>query len=195
MVDEPMSRTSHALVADGKVWLIDPVDWAEAIERAQGLGTPAGVIQLLDRHRRDCATIAERLGVVHLVVPDAVPESPFELVAVVRRKRWDERALWWGAKRTLVVAEAVGTNPFFCIGSDVAGIHPMLKAIPPRRQLGLFAPEHLLVGHGAAIHGDAATDALQQALGRSRLTLLRWLVTLPRAMRREKRARAAASGQ
>ena len=37
---EPMTRASHALVADGRVWLVDPVDWPEAIERARSLGEP-----------------------------------------------------------------------------------------------------------------------------------------------------------
>jgi hypothetical protein len=184
MVDEPMTRTSHVLATDGQIWIVDPVDWPEAIERAVGLGAPAGVIQLLDRHGRDCAAVAQRLGVPHLVVPDAVPRSPFEVIPIVRRRRWDERAIWWEQTRTLVVAEAIGTNPFFRIGGDAAGIHPLLKGFPPRRQLGRFVPEHLLVGHGSGIHGSTAAEALRQALGRSRLSPLRWLVTLPRTMRR-----------
>ena len=99
IVDEPMTRTSHALAANGDVWLIDAVDWSEAVERARTLGRPAGVIQLLDRHSRDCATLGERLGALHLVAPDAVPGSPFECVSVMRRKRWQERALWWSATK------------------------------------------------------------------------------------------------
>src|SRR6188472_990482 len=92
---EAMTRTSHALATDEGVWLIDPVDEPEAMERAAALGTPAGVLQLLDRHNRDCAAIAERLGVPHLRVPDAVPGSPFEAIPVVRVPRWRETALWW----------------------------------------------------------------------------------------------------
>ena len=63
LVEETMTRTSHALAADGRVWLVDALDWPEAIDRALGLGEPAGVIQLLDRHNRDCAVLAERLGI------------------------------------------------------------------------------------------------------------------------------------
>lgn len=192
VVAEAMTRSSHALADDGRVWLVDPVDWPDAIERACELGRPAAVVQLLDRHGRDCAAIAERLGVEHLVVPDEIPGSPFRVVPVVRRKRWDERALWWEATRTLVVSEAIGTNGFFLIDGDVAGVHPFLKPFPPRRQLGHFEPEHLLVGHGAGVHGDAATEVLAAALSRSRLSFLRWAVTLPWTMRRERRARAAA---
>ena len=54
-----MQRTSHALVAGGKVWLIDPVLEDGALERIRALGEPAGVLQLLDRHGRDCADRAE----------------------------------------------------------------------------------------------------------------------------------------
>jgi hypothetical protein len=37
IVDEPMTRTSHALVSGDMVWLVDPVDWPQAIERASAL--------------------------------------------------------------------------------------------------------------------------------------------------------------
>ena len=89
-----MTRTSHALAADGKVWLVDALDWPEAIERALALGEPAGVVQLLDRHDRDCAALASRLGVPHVVAPDEIPGSPFACIPVMRRKRWRESALW-----------------------------------------------------------------------------------------------------
>src|SRR3712207_7595232 len=41
---------------------IDPVDVGDGVERAASLGTVAGVIQLLDRHERDGATLASRFG-------------------------------------------------------------------------------------------------------------------------------------
>ena len=102
IVEEPATRTSHALAADGDVWLVDPVRHQPALVRAGELGVPRAVLQLLDRHNRDCAAIAAELNVSHLVVPDAVPDSPFELVTVKRSKRWRESALWWPATRTLV---------------------------------------------------------------------------------------------
>ena len=98
-----------AATGDG-VWFVDPVDVPEAMERAAALGAPAGVIQLLDRHNRDCAAIAARLGVPHLKVPDAVPGSPFEVVRVLDVPGWHEAALWWPEHRVLVVAELIGTN-------------------------------------------------------------------------------------
>jgi hypothetical protein len=163
LVDEPATRTSHALAADGRVWLVDPVDWAPALERARTFGAPAAVVQLLDRHRRDCAGLAARLGVPHVVVPDALPGSPFQCVPVVRRRGWRESALWWPDTRTLVVAEAVGTNAFFRAGGERVGVHLLLRLTPPRR-LAAFEPEHLLVGHGEGVHGAAAAAALREAI-------------------------------
>src|SRR4051812_22744022 len=87
-IDPKLMRSSHALATERGVWLIDPVDDTEALERVAGLGAPAGVLQLLDRHQRGCAAIAARLGVPHLRVPDAVPGSPFEVIRVVRRPGW-----------------------------------------------------------------------------------------------------------
>jgi hypothetical protein len=181
IVDEPMTRASHALVADGRVWLVDPVDWPEAVERAFGLGEPAGVIQLLDRHPRGCAAIAGRLGVPHLVTPDAIPGSPFEVVPVMRWKRWQERALWWPETRTLVTADALGTNAIYTGGKSAVGVHVLLRVKPPR-QLGRFNAARLLVGHGEGVLSDAGA-AIDEALRRSRRDLPRVLVRLPFAGR------------
>jgi hypothetical protein len=182
IVNEPKTRTSHALVDDGRVWLVDPVDWPEAIERAHSVGEPASVLQLLDRHNRDCAAIAERLGVPHLRVPAAVPDSPFEVVSVKRWRRWHEVALWWPERRALVVAEAVGTNRFFTGGLGALGVHLLLRLTPPK-MLARFEPEHVLVGHGEGLHGAEASAALGTALQRSRRDLPRVLLCLPRAAR------------
>ncbi len=181
--EEAMARASHALADGGRAWLVDPVDVPEAIQRAQGLGEIVAVLQLLDRHNRDGAAIAGRLGVPLLRVPGEVPDSPFEVVDVVRRSKWAERALWWPAHRALVVAEAVGTSPWFVAGSDPVGVHAMLRPFPPRRQLGGFAPDHLLVGHGAPVAGDAARDGLRRALDGARRDVPRWLAGLPGKVR------------
>jgi hypothetical protein len=186
LVEEPMTRTSHALVTTGKVWLVDPIDWPEAMARAASLGEPAGVLQLLDRHNRDSAAIAERLGVPHLTAPHELPGTPFAVIEVKRSRRWQEVALWWPERRTLVVAEALGTNPFFPARDDRVGVHGLLKLTPPR-MLGAYQPEHLLVGHGEGVHGPGAAAALRQALSRSRLSFVTWGLTLPLRIRRTKR--------
>jgi len=179
IVDEPATRTSHALADEGRVWLVDPVRDEQALERASALGVPVAVVQLLDRHNRDCAAVAAELGVPHLVVPDVVPDSPFEAIALTRKRRWRETALWWPAARTLVVAEAIGTNQFFTAGGEAVGVHLLLRLTPPRAALGRLAPEHVLVGHGRGVHGPEAADALRQALEHSRRGLPRLVGRVP----------------
>ena len=178
VVEEAMTRTSHALVAEGRVWLVDPLDWPEAIDRACKLAEPAGVIQLLDRHDRDCAALASRLGVTHLVAPDEVPGSPFELLPIVRRRWWRESALWWPGPRTLVTADALATNRFYTAGKAPLAVHVLLRLTPPRH-LGSLEPERVLVGHGEGLIGAGAADALRQALRTSRRGLPGLLARLP----------------
>ena len=182
VVEEAATRTSHALVANGKLWFVDALDWPDAVDRALDLGTPAGVIQLLDRHNRDCAALAARLGVPHVTLPDAVPESPFTFVPVVGRRLWRESALWWPETRTLVVPEAIGTNRFFTGGTAPAGVHLVLRLTPPQA-LRRFEPERLLVGHGEGVVGGSAAAALHDALAGSRKNLPGVLLRLPFAGR------------
>ena len=178
VLEELMQRSSHALVLDGKVWLVDPVAFDEALARAAGLGEIAGVLQLLDRHDRDCAALAERYGVPHLKVPDAVPGTPWKAIPVVRFPGWKETALWWPEQEALIVAEVVGTNPYYTAGRAAVGMHPMLRALPPKG-LRSYSPRHLLMGHGAGVHGAAATPALRQAHDRARRDIPRVLAKLP----------------
>ena len=182
IVDEAMTRTSHALAADGKVWFVDALDWPEAVDRALELGEPAGVVQLLDRHDRDCAALAARLGVPHVVVPDELPGSPFTFVPVMRRRRWRESALWWAARRTLVLADALATNRFYTAGKAPIGVHVLLRLTPPRA-LTAYEPERILVGHGEGVHGPEASTALRDAIDQSRRRLPGVLLRLPLAGR------------
>ncbi|MCZ4491446.1 MAG: hypothetical protein QOH30_1936 [Baekduia sp.] len=179
VMDDAMQRASHALVDDlGRVWLVDPVDDPEAMERVAALGEPAGVIQLLDRHNRDCAAVAPRLGVPHFKVPAALPEAPFTPQRVVQNRLWQEVALWWPARRALVVAEALGTAPAFAVGSGPVGVHPVLRLRPPH-QLKQLAAEHLLVGHGPPVHGPETADAIAEAIDHSWRDTPRLLLKLP----------------
>jgi hypothetical protein len=180
--DDALARTSHALADGGRVWLVDPVDDAVALERATSLGEPAGVIQLLDRHNRDGAAIAARLGVPHHRLPAAVPDSPFTLLPLLDIPGWHEVALWWDGRRGLAVAEVVGTSPHVTLGAGDAGIHPMLRLTPPGAIRGL-RPEHLLTGHGAPLHGSDAADALHRAYARSRRDIPRMVRAAPTLLR------------
>ena len=174
-----LQRASHALCVEGRVWVVDPIDGEGVDERIGALGEPAGVIQLLDRHTRDCAAFARRLRVPHHVVP-FVNVGPFEAIPLVRRSQWQEAALWWPERRVLVCAEALGTVPhYFALGGEPLGVHPLLRLTPPRR-LADFEPEHVLCGHGEGVHEHAA-EAVRGALEHSRRHLPRLLLEAPAA--------------
>jgi hypothetical protein len=183
MEDEAMARASHALTDGEKVWLVDPVDDEAAIERALTLGEPQVVFQLLDRHKRDCQQVADRLGIKLVVLPLELRGTPFEAIEVVENPIWKERALWWKKTKTLVVAEAIGASKMFRPTEAGAGVHIGLRVTPPRKQLGTYNPRHLLMGHGEPINGDQATVALQDALDKSRKDLPSALFLMPRAFR------------
>ncbi len=174
-----LERASHALVAGGRVWLVDPVDGEGVEERVRSRGEPAAVLQLLDRHPRDCATLAARLGVPHLRLPfDGVPGSPFEVRRVLDVPGWREAALWWEAEGVLVCVEALGTVSYFRAPDEPLGVHPFLRLYQPRALRDMarcLAPRHVLVGHGAGIHGDAAAAALAPAVRGARRATPRWL--------------------
>jgi hypothetical protein len=180
VVDEPLRRASHALADRGRVWFVDPVDDPAAMAAAAELGEPAGVLQLLDRHGRDCRAIAERLGVPRLKVPRDVPGGPFEVVpSGVHVPRWSEVALWWPQQRALIVAEVLGTSPHYTLDSGAVGIHALLRLAPPGG-LRRFDPEHLLTGHGAPIHGPETAAEIDAAYARSRRDLPKLLLKMPR---------------
>jgi len=167
--DEFLERSSHALLAGGRVWLIDPVDDPELESRVRALGKPGGVLQLLDRHERGCAAWARRLGVPHVRAWETVGDAPFETVPVRGRRWWREVALWEPGRRTLVCADALGTVGYFCAPGERLGLHPLLRPFPPRA-LRRVAPVRILCGHGRGVH-DGASPALQEALDTARRRL------------------------
>lgn len=158
-----MGRAAHAVAADGRVWVIDPFDDPAAEARVRALGEPAGVVQLLDRHDRDCAAWARRLGVPHHRLPREVPGAPFEVLPVPALPGWQEVALWFASSGTLVCADALAAAPGYAGGSRVA-VHPFLRLRPPRA-LDELPVQHLLLGHGPGVHGPAARQAVEHALG------------------------------
>jgi hypothetical protein len=176
---ERLQRASHALTAEGGVWLVDPVEGPGVEERVRALGEPAGVLQLVDRHPRDCAAIARRLGVPHHRLPfQGVPGSPFEVRKVLDVPGWREVAVWWEPERVLVCTEALGTVSYFRAPDEALGVHPFLRLYQPkalRDMAGCLAPGHVLVGHGEGIHGDGAAPALARAVRGARRATPRWL--------------------
>jgi hypothetical protein len=182
--EETMRRASHALIEGEDLWLVDPVDAADLDEWLEARGTVAGVVVLLDRHKRDAARIAarhdaavhvpEQFGSVadELDAPatplgDGLGDTGYRPVPVVDRFFWHEVALYRESDGTLVVPEAVGTASYFRAKGERLGVHPMLRMVPPRGPLGGLDPERVLVGHGAPVLEDAA-PALDDALAGSR---------------------------
>ena len=174
-----LRRASHALVAEGRVWLVDRVDVPGIDDRLLPLGEPAGVLQLVDRHARDCAALAERLQVQHHRLPfGGVPGSPFEARTVLSVPGWREVALWWEDERVLVCTEGLGTVSYFRARDEPLGVHPFLRLYQPRGLRNMakcLAPEHVLVGHGEGVHGEEAAAALRRAVQGARRATPRWL--------------------
>lgn len=171
-----LERISHVLVVEGACWLIDPLADEAFEERVRAAGKPAGVVQLLDRHERDCVAVAERLGVpLHVVPFDGVAGAPFAFLRVVRFPRWKEVALWWPEARVAVFADALGTASYFLGAGERLAVHPFLRLLPPRAIARALSPGHVLCGHGEGVHGGEAATELQQALATARRRLPRWL--------------------
>ncbi len=188
--EETMERASHALAvpndetATDDVWVIDPVDAPGLDDLLGELGTVAGVVVGLDRHKRDSASIATRHD-VPVYVPEWMTGVADELDAPVRRFRsrladtgfetirirnstlppWQEVGLFDG--ETLVVPESLGSASYFRGNRERLGVHPMLRLTPPRETLSGLDPERVLVGHGVGVLDDAAA-AVENALATSR---------------------------
>lgn len=183
--EETMQRASRALVDDGAVWLVDPVDAATLDDHLSELGPVAGVVVLFNYHRRDAATIARRHDVpVSLpagmtAVSEADLAAPVERVdgrlggtdyylhEVVTSSVWQEWALFDG--ETLVVPESVGSAEYFLAPGERLGVSPVRRLRPPRSALGGFDPERVLPGHGTGVEAGAAAE-LQRALREARRT-------------------------
>jgi hypothetical protein len=181
IVDEFLERCSHALVADGKVWVIDPVSGDGVEERIRAAGEPAGVLQLLNRHNRDSAELAERLGVPHHVIPrEAIP--PFEFLTIVMNRGWQEVVLWWPERRVLVCADALGTARYYRAGEERLAVNPLLRPFPPRRKLSAVTPAGVLCGHGEGLHEDVEA-AVREALRTARRRIPAQFASAVRAWR------------
>ncbi|WP_226007592.1 hypothetical protein [Natrinema salinisoli] len=182
--DETMRRASHALEIDGDVWVFDPVDAAGIDELFAEFGDVAGVVVMLDRHKRDAAAIADRHD-VPVYIPeffegvsedldaavarfsDELSDTGLQAFPVIDNRFWQEVALYNPADGTLIVPETVGAVDYFLAGGETLGVHPMLRLNPPRKPLRGVAPERVLVGHGPGVMADASR-ALEDALAGSR---------------------------
>jgi hypothetical protein len=163
-----MQRAGHAIAVDGRVWVVDPPDGDAVAERIRELGEPAGVLQLLDRHPRDCQALAAQLEVpLHVTPFDGLPGAPFTAFSILRLPFWKEVGVWFAQQRILVVPEALTAAEAMVAPGEDVGVHPMLRLTPPA-SLRRYDPQHLLLGHGPAVHGPAASAAIDTALGGAR---------------------------
>jgi hypothetical protein len=181
-------RASAAVVLDAGTVLVDPVDSPELEEHLAALPAVTGIITLLDRHQRDAAELAGRLGVPRLI-PRALGGAGVELPGVEERtvlesRRWREALLWVPDRRLLLCAEVFGTAGFdLARGNDRLGMHPVARLRPPRAPFAGVAPDAIWVGHGPPLR-DGAAQALDHALRTARRELpLNWARVVPEAFR------------
>lgn len=181
--DETMQRASHAIVGADGVWVVDPVDVEGLDDLLAEFGDVAGVVVLLDRHKRDAAAVANRHDVA-VWVPDwmdgvaskldapterfryELGESGFIAHKLVDNAFWEEALLYEEEKQLLVVPESVGTAAYFTTSSERLGVHPMRRLTPPWK-LTRFDPVRVRVGHGEGIDSDAAAE-IEEAVLHSR---------------------------
>ncbi|WP_336327234.1 hypothetical protein [Halovenus sp. HT40] len=182
--DEAMQRACHAIKGDdGGVWLIDPIDVPGLDDLVEEFGDVAGVVILLDRHKRDSAKLANRHD-VSVWIPsfmsgveedigapverfgNSLDESGFTLHKLVDNSFWQEGALFNEETGVLIVPESVGNTDYFHTNERQLGVHPMLRLFPPTR-LDYFDPSRIRVGHGSGV-SEGAPTILDDALTGSR---------------------------
>lgn len=202
--DALMRRASHALVLDGDVWLVDPLDAAGLEEEIATLGDVAGVVVLTNSHGRHADRLAARHDVaVHVpacfdeddhpvsgfsrpveLFEDELGDSDFELVWEKASPGWQEGALYHPDRRTLVIPDTLMTA-LFTGKEGRLEVMPFFRFSPPRAELGELVVKRILVGHGEPVFENAQT-ALDEALsGAHRSTpgaIIRSLPTFARQM-------------
>jgi len=177
--EEKMQRASHAMESDGDVWVIDPVDVEGLDDLLAEFGEVAGVVILLDRHKRDCAEVANRHD-VSVWIPsfmddvaeeidasikrfdNSLGDSGFKVHKVVDNSFWQEGMLYNEDTGVMIVSESVGNTGYFKTGDRKLGVHPMRRFTPPR-MLTDFEPERIHLGHGPGVH-ENAPEALEEAI-------------------------------
>lgn len=204
--DEEMQRASHALVCDGDVWVVDPVD-AEGLDGwLADLGDVVGVVALSSYHARDAGKVAARHG-VSVTVPawddrlsdlvmapieplaegERLPGTEYELRFVYDDSVWSEGALWNPENGTLVCTESLATAPYLTCEDERLGVSAFRRLSPPRAAFVDIEPDRILVGHGEGVHEDA-TGALRDALAGARRRAPRYFLGNLPALARTLRA-------
>jgi hypothetical protein len=185
--DEEMRRASHAFLNDSaegeaaSVYVADPVDVPGLDGWLAELGEVAGVLVLLDRHKRDAAAVAKRHDVaVHIPSWMSGVESKldapverlgdelagYQVLRLVDNPFWQEAALYHPEAKVLFTPESLGTVLYYCAPGETVGVHPIRRLTPPK-VLRDYDVEHLLTGHGEGVQDDA-NEAVRRAISGSR---------------------------
>lgn len=208
--EETMRRASHAIVVDGDLWLVDPIDADGLDDNLTDLGEVAGVVVLTNSHGRHADLLAVRHDVaIHVpacfdldthpvtgfeapveIIEGDLANTGFQLVWQKDSRGWKEGALYHSDRGTLVMADTLMTALF--TGKDGRlEVIPFFKRSPPRAELGNLAVERILVGHGEPVMEDAQQAllaALDGAGSPTPMAIVRCLPTLARQVYAEIRS-------
>ena len=179
--EEKMQRTSHALVENGDVYLVDPLDAENLDQKIDEYGDVEGIILLFDRHERDSVNLAEKYGCPIFVsecfersldaevkeISDNVPGTDWEIHQVIDSMTGKEAALYNTENKTLIVADALGTTNHMRGRGEKLGMNPLYRLRPPVKLLE-FEPERIFCGHGEGIQ-ENASEMMKETLENGRL--------------------------
>jgi len=177
-----MQRASHALEADGEVWVVDPVDAVGIDELFAEFGDVAGVVLLLDRHARRrrnrepprglgprprwMSGVAEEVDAPVEPLHARAGDTEYGVHQVVDLPFWQEAALYGEETGTLVVPEALGTGRLLPQRHRAPRRPPDASAVPAEETRSALARADPRRARRGVL--DDATDALVDALGGSR---------------------------
>ncbi|WP_135304008.1 hypothetical protein [Haloarcula amylovorans] len=187
--EEGGHRTSHAVRADGGVWLFDPLDAPGVSDLYADLGPVAGVAVFSDYHARDAAAFAVRHD-VPVTVPTGVDRAADVIDAPVERadslagfelrrlnplRAWHETVAYRERDGTLYVPDFLAGGTY-AVGDERLSMRVFSRLSPPRETFADLTPDRILLGHGEGIFTDAGA-ALDDAIAGARRRFPRALLT------------------
>lgn len=173
-----LQRTSHALVVDDDVWLVDPLDGGNLDDELADLGTIAGVVVLGSEHHRHADRLAARHEVaIHLPewfkagakeydaevieFSNELGDTGFEAIEL-KEGFWQEAGLYHPERRTLAVSDTFMTAVFAGKEGRVE-LHLLARFDPPYEAFENLAVDRLLMGHGEPVFEDVE-ERMERAL-------------------------------
>ena len=162
-----MTRTSHVLAADGRVWLRRPCAARAGPRRSRRTRA-----RRPGRRPASCSTATtatappspassgSRTSCRRTRSPGRRSRPSRQGVSPLARAgpSGGPRSGRWSSRRR---SARTGSS---AAGDERVGVHLLLRLTPPRDVPSRFAPEHLLLGHGEGLHGPDAAAGLRAAL-------------------------------